>query len=190
MSALTGKAGIRAFLLENIGQTFTMAEIRAASGGHAQADRRMRELRDHEGWKISSHVHRADLRPGEYILEERPPEPDAGDYTFAKPISRRLRAQVLERNGYTCQMCGIGAGDLTDDGRKARLHIGHIVDRDHGGKVELGNLRALCSDCNQGAKNIAQEPPSWSWLLAQVRRATESDQREVLKWLQRKFGSR
>ena len=70
-----------------------------------------------------------------------------------------------------------------DDGRKARLHIGHIVDRDHGGATELGNLRALCSACNQGTKNIAQEPPSWTWLMAQVRRATVSDQRKVLEWL-------
>ena len=35
----------------------------------------------------------------------------------------------------------------------------HIVDRDHGGRDELSNLRALCSTCNQGAKNHAREPP-------------------------------
>ena len=49
-------------------------------------------------------------RPREYVFEESPP--DKGACTFTKPVSSRLRAQVLERNGYTCQMCGIGAGDI------------------------------------------------------------------------------
>ncbi len=65
--------------------------------------------------------------------------------------------------------------------------LGHIVDRQHGGKDVLGDLHAICSDCNQGAKDLVQERPGWSWLLGQVRRATESDQREILKWLKRKF---
>ena len=185
MPALKGKAGIRAFLLANLGKVVTTEQIREASGNQGQYGRRLRELRA-EGWKVSSNNDRADLKPGEYVLEE-PPTQQLG-YKFPKAISQRLRAQVLERNGYTCQMCGIGAGDETDDGRKARLHIGHIIDRDHGGSNELGNLRALCSACNQGAKNIVQEPPSWTWLLSQLRRASIDDQRAALNWLKRKFG--
>ncbi len=69
-----------------------------------------------------------------------------------------------------------------------RLHIGHIVDRSHGDEDELANLRTLCSLCNQGAKNLVQEPPTWTWLLGQVRRARIDDQKEVLRWLRRKFG--
>jgi len=110
-------------------------------------------------------------------------------YLFAPRISSRVRAQVIERNGYTCQMCGIGAGEVTDAGRKARLHVGHVVDRSHGGKDDLSNLRALCSDCNQGAKNLVQEPPSGTWLLAQVRRASVKDQEKLYEWLKRKFGA-
>ena len=179
------KAGLRSYLESRVGVVVDSAELQAAANGAAEWARRLRELRA-EGWKISSHNDRADLKPGQYMLEAPPPA-KAEIYRFEKPISSRLRAQVLERNGYTCQMCGIGAGDLADDGRKARLHIGHIKDRDHGGLTELGNLRALCSTCNQGAKNIAQEPPSWTWLKAQVRRASETDQREILRWLSTKF---
>ena len=102
-------------------------------------------------------------------------------------MSNLTRARVLERNGYTCQMCGAGAGDKDDTGRAVRLHIGHIVDRSHGGTDALSNLRALCSRCNQGAKNIAQEPPTWTWLLAQIRRATIEDQQKALEWLRGKF---
>lgn len=87
-------------------------------------------------------------------------------------------------------MCGAGAGDPDDQNpdRAVRLHVGHIVDRSHGGKDELSNLRALCSTCNQGAKNIVQEPPSWTWLLGQIRRAPVADQRAALRWLKQKFG--
>ena len=186
MPELKGKAGIRAFLLANIGKVVTTEQIRDASGNQVQYSRRMRELRNDEGWKISSHNDRSDLKPGEYVLEEEPLQ--LLEYRFSRNMSGRLRAQVLERNGYTCQMCGVGAGDLMDDGRKARLHVGHIVDKDHGGKDELTNLRALCSTCNQGAKNIVQEPPSWTWLLAQLRRASAEDQRAAFDWLKRKFG--
>lgn len=179
------KERIRQFLRSRVGDVVTGHEIQQAAGGVTEWARRVRELRSDEGWKISTHNDRADLKPGEYILEEVPPP--LSEYQFAKPVSRRLRAQVLERNGYTCQMCGIAAGEPAEDGRKTRLHVGHIRDRSHGGEDTLGNLRALCSQCNEGAKNVTQEPPSYVWLMSQVRRASESDQREVLKWLKRKF---
>ena len=186
MPALKGKKGIKAYLLDNVGKTVTTEEIREASGGQGQYGRRLRELRDEEGWPIQSHNDAADLKPGEYRLDTYPPPNPPPQ--FARNISGKLRAEVLERNGYTCKMCGIAAGDPDDrNGRPARLHIGHIVDKAQGGKDEIDNLRALCSMCNQGAKNIVQEPPGRIWLKAQVRRASEADQREILKWLTAKF---
>ena len=140
-----------------------------------------------EGWPISSHHDDSSLSPGEYRLTAEPPK--AGEYKFSRPMSARLRAEVLERNGYTCQMCGAGAGDEDEfTGTTVRLHVGHIVDRSHGGEDTLANLRALCSTCNQGAKDIVQEPPSRKWLLGQIRRARVDDQRQALEWLRRKFG--
>ena len=86
-------------------------------------------------------------------------------------------------------MCGLTPGD-TDPatGRKVRLHIGHIVDKNLGGKDELSNLRTLCSTCNQGAKNITTEKPSTVWLLSQIRRAGLNEQRAAFEWLRKKFG--
>jgi 5-methylcytosine-specific restriction endonuclease McrA len=96
---------------------------------------------------------------------------------------------VLDRNGFTCQMCGLTPGDIDPaTGRKVRLHIGHIKDKSLGGKDELSNLRALCSTCNQGAKNITSEKPTTIWLLSQIRRAGLDEQRAVLAWLRKKFG--
>lgn len=181
------KEKLRRYLRGRIGQVVSHSELQQASGGAAEWARRLRELRD-EGWQIKSHNDRSDLKPGEYVLEGISQE--AKHYAFSRPVSKRIRAYILERNGYTCQMCGAAAGDPDEQnpGRTVRLHIGHIVDRSHGGKDELTNLRALCSTCNQGAKNLAQEPPSWVWLLAQIRRASIADQRKAMEWLKKKLG--
>jgi 5-methylcytosine-specific restriction endonuclease McrA len=86
-------------------------------------------------------------------------------------------------------MCGLTPGEIDPaTGRKVRLHIGHIVDKSHGGKDELSNLRALCSTCNQGAKNVKIEKPTGLWLLTQIRRAGQDEQRAVFDWLRSKFG--
>jgi len=148
--------------------------------------RRVRELRDDEGWRIATHNDDSGLKPGECRLLEEPPS--ALNYRFARPVSSRIRAQVIDRNGHTCQMCGAGAGELDERGRRVRLHIGHVVDRIHGGTDTLDNLKALCADCNQGAKNLTPEPPRWVWLLSQLRRSSVDDQRKALEWLQGKFG--
>ena len=167
-----------------MGRTITTREL-ASVADIASYARRIRELRQ-DGWPILTNNDVDDLKPGEYRMDGKPP---ANTYRFARGISQRLRAEVLERDGYTCQMCGAGAGDIDVDNpdRSVRLHIGHIVDYDHGGKTEESNLRALCSKCNQGAKNIAQEPPSWTWLLSRIRRASVADQKKALEWLERKF---
>lgn len=181
------KEKIRQFLLANIGRVIESHELQAAADGAVQYSRRLRELREQEGWPILSHLDSTDLKPGQYLLREKPQ--GKTDVVFSTGISARLRAAVLDRNGFTCQMCGLTPGDIDPStGRKVRLHIGHIVDRSHGGKEELSNLRALCSTCNQGAKNITPEKPSLVWLLTQIRRAGIDEQRAVYEWLSKKFG--
>ena len=185
MPPLKGKAAIRQFLLDNMDKVVTTQQVRDASGGQVQYSRRLRELRDEEGWPIESHRDANDLQPGQYRLAGEPPSEKP--VRFARAISSRVRAQVLHRNGFTCQMCGVAAGDVDANGRKAVLHVGHIKPKAEGGSDEPINLRALCSVCNQGAKNIVPEPESRLWLLSAVRRAGREDQRAVLRWLQEKF---
>lgn len=188
MAKSSAKQRIRDFLLANIGKVVTSHELMAAAGENvSEWARRVRELRNEEGWPIDSHNDDADLKPGEYRLVRQPPE--GRDVDFARGISTKLRAEVLDRNGFTCQMCGLTPGDLDPGtGRKVRLHIGHIVDKSLGGRDELSNLRSLCSTCNEGAKNVTQQKPSTIWLLSQIRRAGLEGQRAVLAWLGKKFG--
>jgi 5-methylcytosine-specific restriction endonuclease McrA len=86
-------------------------------------------------------------------------------------------------------MCGAVAGEPHpyDPSRKTRLHIGHIVDKSMHGSDDYSNLRAICSVCNEGAKNLTLDRPSAAKLLVQVRRAQTVDQQKVLEWLITKF---
>lgn len=182
------KERIRQFFLANIGKIVTSIQIRDAVGlDKSEWARGLRELRGEEHWPILSHHDRADLKPGEYVLLEAPPLKQG--INFSRPISAKLRAQALDRNGFTRQMCGKCPGEIDPEtGRKVRWHIGHIKDKSLGGKDELSNLRTLCSTCNQGAKNITTEKPTTIWLLAQIRRAAQDEQRTVYEWLKGKFG--
>lgn len=178
------RAKLRQFFLAHVGQVLEGDELRAVAGGISEWARRIRELRTEEGYQILTHNDRADLKPGQYLLETAKPLP-----AFAREISKETRAFVLDRNGFTCQMCGAVAGEPHpyDPTRKTRLHLGHVIDKSMGGSDEPTNLRAICSVCNEGASNITLPRPDLQKLLIQIRRATASDQREVLAWLQTKF---
>lgn len=180
------KNRLRVFLRANVGRVIESIELFEASGRAVQYDRRVRELREWEKWPIVTHNDNADLSPGQYILTEMPPEDKK--VSFARGINAKLRAQTLDRNGFSCVMCGLSPGDIDPTtGRKVRLHVGHIKDKSLGGKDELTNLRTLCSSCNQGAKNVTSEKPTTIWLLAQVRRAGHEEQEAVLKMLCKKL---
>jgi HNH endonuclease len=180
------RAKLRAHFLNNLGKVMGGAELRLVAGDISEWARRVRELRTEEGYLILTHNDRADLKPGEYLLESAKPQP-----AFAREISKETRAFVLDRNGFTCQMCGAVAGEPHpyDPSRKTRLHIGHVIDKSMGGSDDASNLKAICSVCNEGAANITLQRPELNKLLTQVRRATAADQRELLIWLQTKFKS-
>lgn len=175
---------LRDFFLSNLGRTLHAEELRDASGGISEWARRVRELRNEEGYQILSHNDRSDLKPGQYLLLTARPEP-----AFERGISKETRAIVLDRNGFTCQMCGAGAGEPHpfDPSRKTRLHLGHVVDKSMGGSDDASNLRAICSVCNEGASNITPDRPTVIKLLAQIRKARGADQLELLSFLIAKY---
>lgn len=183
MSEKSARAKLRAYFSANVGKVLNSTELRKASGNISEWARRVRELRNEEGMNIVTHNDRSDLKPGQYLLIDLKPLP-----AFERGISKETRAYVLDRNGFTCQMCGIAAGEIHPfDARKARLHIGHIVDKSMGGTDDSSNLRAICSVCNEGAANITLDRPAAAKLLAQNRRAAGIEQIKVLEWLIRKF---
>jgi len=174
---------LREYFISHIGEVLTTQQLRKVAG-ISEYGRRIRELRDEEGFQIMTHVDRADLKPGEYILESLEQKP-----VLARTISPQLRNEILERNGFTCQHCGAGPGDADpfNPHRKVRLHIDHIIPISQGGTDDKDNLRVLCSACNQGRANV--QPPSETALniIAKIRKLPKSEQREIYEVLKRKF---
>lgn len=177
------KTKLKVYFTENVGKILDSDTLREVAGTSEWA-RRVRELRNEMGMNIVTHNDRSDLKPGQYLLVDLKPLP-----AFERGISKETRAFVLDRNGFTCQMCGAAAGEPHpyDNTRKTRLHLGHIIDKSMGGTDDANNLRAICSVCNEGASNLTLNRPEAIKLIAQVRRAPAKDQLDVLKWLIQKF---
>jgi 5-methylcytosine-specific restriction endonuclease McrA len=177
------RAKLREYFIVNVDKILDSDTLREVAGT-SEWGRRVRELRNEEGMNIVTHNDRSDLKPGQYLLVDLKPLP-----FFGRDISKETRAYVLDRNGFTCQMCGAAAREPHpyDKGRKTRLHIGHIIDKSMGGTDEPSNLRAICSVCNEGASNLTLNRPETIKLIAQIRRAPTKDQLDVLRWLIQKF---
>src|SRR5258708_3296002 len=94
------RARLRAYILQNIGRVMEADELRAASGNATEWERRVMELRTLEGYQILTHDDRSALKPGQYL-------PLNGQTVTAPKleISKETRAFVLDRDGFTCQMC-------------------------------------------------------------------------------------
>jgi HNH endonuclease len=181
---LGSKSKLRTYLSENVGAVLDSKALQVIAGSSEWA-RRIRELRDEEGMNIITHNDDSALKPGQYKLVDLKIRP-----AFARGMSKETRAFVLDRNGFTCQMCGAVAGEqhpYDQSGRKTRLHIGHVIDRSMGGTDDATNLRAICSVCNEGAKNLTLPRPDWLKLAAQIRRAPGEVQLQALEWLMAKF---
>ena len=177
------KSILKAMFLAHKGKILTSAQLQAAIGpDRTEWARRVRELRE-EGWPIESNNDSDELKPGEYRLAGDPPK----EPVKLRGMSQAQRARILERNGYTCQACGAGTEDETTSGRRVKLVIDHHDAFAHGGPEDDGNLRVLCQECNGGAKDLTAQPPSWSRVMSQVRRAKREDQIQVLEQLEKKF---
>lgn len=175
---------LRAHFLANIGRVMNSSELREVAGGTTDLAQRVQELRTEEGYQILKHNNDSKLKRGEYLLPIATPLP-----AFVNEISKEIQAIVLDHNDFTCQMCGTPAGEVDpyNSSRMTRLHFDYIIDKSHGGLDEVDNLRAVCSICKDGVPNLKIDRPSAITLLTQIRRATGTDQLEVLKWLARRF---
>jgi len=72
-----------------------------------------------------------------------------------KKMTPSLRLKILERDKFTCQLCGRTPPEI-------KLTVDHKYPVDKGGKTEEGNLWALCWDCNAGKGAKIIELPEWA----------------------------
>lgn len=137
----TSERSIYRVLYENRDNSLSMAQIRQVlgleSGQQEHLNRRMREL-----YRVFE-VERT--RDGNETLYRLVKQLDKKLNT--EGFSNRVRAWVLRDQ--RCVQCG---RTPADDG--VRLHIDHKIPQAWGGTNDPENLQALCSDCNEGKKNL------------------------------------
>jgi 5-methylcytosine-specific restriction endonuclease McrA len=72
-----------------------------------------------------------------------------------RTVSDRLRFKVLNRDHFTCKLCG--RSPSSDPGLK--LEVDHIHPYSRGGETELDNLQTSCRQCNRGKANSGLNLP-------------------------------
>lgn len=68
-----------------------------------------------------------------------------------KIMNDDIRYNVLKRDNYTCQICGVTVKD------GAKLHVDHLIPVSKGGKTVMSNLQTLCDRCNIGKSNKIED---------------------------------
>jgi len=178
---------LKAFFLANLGRVVTSDQLRAVAQISEWA-RRVRELRDEEGYQILSHNDRDKLKPNEYLLVTKTKK-----RVHKRGLSGDLRKKILQRDGYTCQICGAGPGDDApcEPGKKVRLQVDHIQPISQGGTDDEDNLRVTCVYYNKEKANIIK-PVSGAAVsaIALIRKQKRDDQYLVYQWLKEKFESK
>lgn len=104
-------------------------------------------------------------------------------------LSRRLRFEVLRRDGHACRYCGAMAPDV-------KLTVDHVVPVALGGSDEPRNLVTACVDCNNGktstqpdseiVEDIAADALRWKRALEAAASNLLAD-REVVDGLLERF---
>lgn len=69
-------------------------------------------------------------------------------------VTKRTRFEVLRRDGFSCQYCGLNATE-TGEG----LTVDHVMPVSLGGSDKPDNLVAACRDCNSGKASINPDSP-------------------------------
>lgn len=172
------------FIARGVGARVEKNEIARAARIYEWA-RRLRELREELGWRISSHNDRADLKPGEYVLETWIPDKPA-----KQKIARTVWAEQLSHFPY-CQVCGRVAGDPDPfyPGRLITLHVDHRIPKDLGGSPDdPSNLWTLCRICNETKANLRENPDLVGQdVIARIRKAPRDVKARVHEFLAEYF---
>lgn len=65
-------------------------------------------------------------------------------------VSKRLRWEILRRDGYRCRYCGKTSAD-------ERIEVDHVIPKALGGTDHPTNLTAACHTCNKGKNSTAPD---------------------------------
>lgn len=146
----SGKGRIREYLRDKVGEPVKSQRLARISGINQYA-RRVRELRNEEGFVVDSTRTRSELGQNDYFVVE------IRDVDQKSRIDAQSRFEQLQQQE-TCEVCGRSASH--PDVRYMEVdHIESFVDFDDPEAVnDPTNLRTLCNECHHGksaSDNIA-----------------------------------
>lgn len=191
-----GEQKVAAWLAFNrgSGKTFTMRDLRVALGEEDAPDaaehlnRRMRTLRNRDGWVILSARDDATLAIDAYRVEVVGWHPGTGRPRPKLDVpSNRVRREVFERDHSVCQVCGVVGGEpyLDDPERTARLTLGHRTPGTRlSRKASLNDLRTECSRCNEPARDFFFDPVTLAELEPRIKALGKREKAQLLTWLE------
>lgn len=86
-----------------------------------------------------------------------PEDTNVNDWYLRRFIPLDMKAQIVERDGFKCKICGKFVTTCRDAKRFVKLgsgmyHIDHIVPCNQGGRATLENLQLTCPACNLSRK--------------------------------------
>lgn len=176
------------WLLQVVGEgnTFTKNDLRKAFPGVAQADRRIRDLRDY-GWVVHSSTEDASLiaedqrfvSPGVDVWDAKARRAAASD----KRVTAKERQAVLTRDGYMCTLCGVAGGEPYPDDSVMTAVLSVSRRRVIGtGDAEETILVTECKRCRAGG---APAPLTVEDVLATARALEPGERRRLLRWVER-----
>lgn len=168
------------------GKTFTKEEVRGVFPGVAQADRRIRDLRDF-GWVILTNTQDATLTAEDQrFVKAGVPVWDPVARRAAAPqktFSAKEKQAVMARDHYMCTVCGISGGESyhDDSNQTAVLSVTRrkTVLPD---ETEETLLTTECKRCRSGSDEVIAHADE---ALAEIRALEPGDQRRLLRWMER-----
>ncbi len=177
------------WLLEVIGEgnIFTKEQVRSAFPGVAQADRRIRDLRDY-GWKIFSSSDDATLNLEEQRFVEAGIavwDPAARRRARSKAVTAKERQAAMAADEYQCVICGIGGGEPYPDSPNDTATLGttrRSVRLGDGSSAE--QLVTECRRCRVGDGRL-RPAADLHRLLTDAKNLDGADQERLRRWLRR-----
>lgn len=165
-----------------VGNLFTKEQHRLAFPGVAQADRRLRDLRDN-GWVIQTNREDVSLKPDEQRFAAVGIaiwDPSARQSTPHTGASAKTRRAVFLAAGYQCEVCGVAGGESYPDlpTMTATLSLSVV----NSGEILAGGATQYIVECKRcragggiGYKDVAA-------LISEISKLPSAD-REALAYL-------
>jgi hypothetical protein len=168
-----------------LGNSFTKEKHRQAFSGVAQADRRLRDLRNY-GWVIHTNLEDVTLNSNEqrFVAIGQPVwEVGARRQTVTPMLKAKIRMEVFAASDYQCVICGVAGGEAYTDAPQmtAVLSVARrsVILADG----QLGTM--YVSECKRCRAGMVNEPIDMAQLLENVRVLDDTDRAVFAQWVER-----